>query len=229
VIGRRAGLKIESPLGGDGFSERTIPIATPVSSQAQGSAGGGLNPAAVFNLTQAKVMVVDDNSYSLRLTTQMLLGFGIPTRQMCLGAEQAKQALMSQQVDLLIVDCEMPGMDGYDLVRWLRSSGLEPNAFTPVLMVSGHTRMSQVAKARDCGANFIVARPMTSTVLLERILWMARDPRPFLKAGNYMGPDRRFKMNDPQKDRDERRADVRRKKQAAAEAAAVEQQEETAA
>lgn len=169
-----------------------------------------LTPGTIFNLSKANVMVVDDNNFSLRLTTQTLLGFGIKTRYLCTDSQQAADILKTAPIDLLIVDCDMPSPDGYDLVGWLRRSGLEPNAYVPTLMISGHTRESQVAKARDCGANFIITRPITAAVLLERILWMARDPRPFVEAGDYVGPDRRFKDEELPEGQDERRADRKR-------------------
>jgi DNA-binding response OmpR family regulator len=167
----------------------------------------GLNMGTIFNLSRAVVMVVDDNPYSLRLTTQTLLGFGIKTRHLCNDAQSAVDILKTHPVDLLIVDCDMPGPDGYDMVSWLRRSNLEPNAYVPTLMISGHTRASQVTKARDCGANFIITRPITAGILLERILWMARDPRPFVNAGDYAGPDRRFKEEELPEGQPERRAD----------------------
>jgi PleD family two-component response regulator len=175
---------------------------------------------AIFNLAKAAVMVVDDNPFSLRLTTQMLVGFGIRSRHMCDSAAQAQDVLMARPIDLLIVDCDMPEMDGYDLVQWLRGSRLEPNAFVPTLMISGHTRRAMVSKARDCGANFIVTRPLTAAVLLERILWMARDPRPFIRAGAYLGPDRRFKEGEAPSGGGERRRD-RLRAEAARQAAAA--------
>lgn len=167
----------------------------------------GLTPGQIFNLSKANVMVVDDNNFSLRLITQTLLGFGVTTRYACTDGQQAADILKTAPIDLLIVDCEMPSPDGYDLVGWLRRSGLEPNAFVPTLMISGHTLESHVAKARDCGANFIVARPITPAILLERILWMARDPRPFVEAGDYVGPDRRFRDEELPEGMEERRAD----------------------
>ena len=166
-----------------------------------------LTPGTIFNLSKANVMVVDDNNFSLRLTTQTLLGFGVTTRYACTDGQQAADILKTAPIDLLIVDCEMPSPDGYDLVGWLRRSGLEPNAYVPTLMISGHTLESQVAKARDCGANFIITRPITAGVLLERILWMARDPRPFVEAGDYVGPDRRFRDEQLPEGMEERRAD----------------------
>lgn len=168
-----------------------------------------LNPNTIFNLAKAVVMVVDDNAFSLKLTAQTLLGFGIQVRHRCTSAEEAMKLLQVSPVDLLIVDCEMPGMDGYELVRWLRHADIE-NTWTPVMMISGHTRESKVADARDCGANFILARPLVPSVLLERILWVARDPRRMLKAGDYHGPDRRFQESGPPEGTSERRASVLR-------------------
>ncbi|MDP1632286.1 MAG: response regulator [Caulobacter sp.] len=166
-----------------------------------------LNASAIFNLGKAAVMIVDDNNFSLNLTNQTLMGFGVKSRHQCTSAEAAQELLKSCVIDLLVVDCDMPGMDGYDLVRWLRGSRLDPNAYIPVIMMSGHTPESKVAKVRDCGANFFVARPISPLILLERVLWVARDVRPMLQAGNYIGPDRRFQELAPPKTTGERRQD----------------------
>lgn len=184
--------------------------------EALGSADeeAGFNPNTIFNLGKAVVMVVDDNAFSLKLTSQTLLGFGIQVRHRCASAEEAMKLLQQATIDLLIVDAEMPGIDGYELVKWLRHAEIE-NSWVPIMMVSGHTRESKVADARDCGANFILARPLVPSVFLERILWVARDPRRMLKAGDYNGPDRRFQEMGPPDDVDERRADVLRARAAA--------------
>lgn len=173
--------------------------------------GEALRKSAVINLSGAVTMVVDDSSFALELTTQALMGFGIRPRHACPGAAEAMEVLKEQNVDLLVVDCEMPGMDGFELVRWLRRSGLDPNAFVPVIMTAAHIRRPRVAEARDCGANFIITKPFSATTLLERIVWVARDSRPFLEIGDYFGPDRRFR-NAPAP-QEERRADLIRKKE----------------
>jgi CheY-like chemotaxis protein len=172
--------------------------------------GEALRGSAVINLTGAITMVVDDSHFSLDLTIQALLGFGIRTRHVCHGADEAMEILQDQNIDLLVVDCEMPGTDGFELVRWLRRSGMEPNAFVPVIMTAAHIRRSRVTEARDCGANFIVTKPFSATTLLERIVWVSRDERPFLEVGDYFGPDRRFRKAPPPGA--ERRADLIRKK-----------------
>ena len=152
--------------------------------------GEALRDSAVFNLSGAVTMVVDDSDFALELTNQALMGFGIRPKFVCRDAMTAIELLSQHEVDLLIVDSEMPGMDGYDLVRWLRRS--EHNAFPPVVMMAAHVRRSKVQAARDCGVDFLVTKPFSASTLLERLIWVARDTRPFLQVGDYFGPDRRF-------------------------------------
>ena len=169
--------------------------------------GETLRESAVFNLTHAVTMVVDDSGFGLDLTTEALRGFGIQTRYSCYNADEAMEILKDNTIDLMLVDCEMPGMDGHELVRWLRSSRIEPNAYIPVIMTAGHVRKSKVKAVRDCGANFLVTKPFSAASLLERLVWVARDSRPFLETGDYKGPDRRLKEVEPRAE-DERRSDM---------------------
>lgn len=169
--------------------------------------GEALRESAVFNLNSAVIMVVDDSAFGLDLTVEALRGFGIQTRYPCHSAQDAIEILKDHPIDLLLVDCEMPGMDGHELVRWIRNSKLDPNAYVPIIMTAGHVRRSKVAAVRDCGANFLVTKPFSAAVLLERVIWVARDTRAFLDAGDYRGPDRRFKPSEP-REVDERRDDM---------------------
>lgn len=159
--------------------------------------GQPLRDSAVLNLSKAIVMVVDDDPFSMEISIQSMLGFGAHVRYACRDAKAAIDVLGDYDVDLIIVDCEMPGMDGYDFVRWLRRANREPNSFVPVIMTASHVKKSKVTKARDCGANFLVTKPFSPAVLLERIVWSAKDGRPFLQVGEYFGPDRRFRKDPP--------------------------------
>ena len=180
--------------------------------------GEALREKAIINLTGAVTMVVDDSAFAADITSSALLGFGIKTRYSMRSAAEAIEVLRETEVDLLVIDCEMPGMDGFDLVHWLRRSG-PPNAFVPVIMTAAHIRRSMVTKARDCGANFVITKPFSAASLLERIVWVARDGRPFLEVGEYFGPDRRFRETPPPGT--ERRSEVIRRVAFEAEKAAA--------
>lgn len=179
--------------------------------------GESLRESAVINLTAATTMVVDDSPFGLDLTCQALRGFGIRTSYTCQSAAQAMEILAEEPIDLLVVDCEMPSVDGYELVRWLRRS-TKTNNLAPVIMTAAHIRRSKFAEARDCGANFVVTKPFSAATLLERIVWVARDVRPFLEVGDYFGPDRRIRDLGPPGE--ERRAAMIRKAAFEAEQAA---------
>jgi len=178
----------------------------------------GVSPTSIINLSKANVLLIDDSPFGLRLLDQMMKGFGVRACYACSSSIYAQDVIRRESVDLIVIDCDMPEFDGYDLIRWMRNSGLD-NAYTPVIMVAGHTKASKVKKARDCGANFIIARPFSPSVLLDRIVWTARDPRPFLEAADYAGPDRRFHDEGPPRGVGERRADRIREAEAKAAAA----------
>jgi DNA-binding response OmpR family regulator len=155
--------------------------------------GNALRDSAVVNLTEAVTMIVDESPFAQELTSSALAGFGIRSRYVCRSTEEAKAILAEQPVDLVLVNCEIPDIGGYGLVKWLRRSGMDANAFVPVIMTATHVRRSKVDLSRDCGANFVITKPFSAHTLLERIVWSARDIRPFLEVNDYFGPDRRFR------------------------------------
>ena len=156
-----------------------------------------LHASTRINLEKVEVLLVDDSVPSLNLLSQVLLGFGIGNLTRADSAKTAQTLLRERTFDLVISATNMAGVDGYELVKWLRRGALEANRYLAVILVSGHTPPSQVFKARDSGANFTVAKPISPKILLERILWSAKEERQFIECDSYLGPDRRFKNDGP--------------------------------
>jgi CheY-like chemotaxis protein len=149
------------------------------------------------NLEKASILLVDDNSAALDLLHSIITGFGVHELIRAGDAHEAIDALKSKTFDMVLASANMTRMDGYDMTHWLRRSKLKPNAFIPVILITGHTPRDKVEKARDCGANYIVTKPLTPMVLLERLVWVSKDSRPFVECDVYVGPDRRFKNMGP--------------------------------
>jgi DNA-binding response OmpR family regulator len=152
----------------------------------------GLNLNTRINLKRAEVLLLDESLEGRSILTQILAGFGVRSVHRCRSLEQAKKEVLSCALDLILIGSDGQDSSSYEFIKWLRRSGLEPNAFTPTILISGHTQLHNVQQARDCGANFIVARPLSPEVLLERILWIAREKRHFISCSSYVGPERRF-------------------------------------
>lgn len=154
----------------------------------------GLNPEsrARFNLDRASVLVLEESAMGMSIMVQILTGFGVKSLHRCEKVDEAKDAVSKAEIDLMVCDAGANG-EGYDFVEWLRRSRIEPNCYAPVLLTAGHTPSNAVARARDCGAHFVMAKPLTPIAVLERILWIAREGRRFVECDSYLGPDRRFK------------------------------------
>jgi DNA-binding response OmpR family regulator len=133
----------------------------------------------------------------MALLTQMFAGFGVHTPHCCSTAAEAMQVVKKKDINIFVIDTALPDMNGYDFVRWLRRSKHKPNCFSPVVLVSGHTPRSMVLEGRDCGANFVMAKPLQALIMLQRIMWMATDVRDFITSPDYIGPDRRFQRLGP--------------------------------
>lgn len=159
-----------------------------------------------INLSGASILLVESSHQGMGVLSQIFLGFGVRGSHRardCAGAVAISERTV---LDLIVAEASLPDADGYDFVRDLRRAQANPNRFAPVVLVSGHTQLDNVKKARDCGANFILAKPLTPKVVMDRVIWVSRDPRPFVETEVYCGPDRRFKFLEVPKGRDRRGA-----------------------
>ena len=145
------------------------------------------------NLARSPVLLVDHNQKSLDMLSSIFQGFGVKQQIKRGTTAEAVSTIETREVDLILIDCSMPEMDGYDFTRWLRRETPPPMRYTPVILLTGHAAQSKVQKGRDCGASFVVTKPLTPTVLLQRILWLGADERNFVECDTYVGPDRRVR------------------------------------
>jgi DNA-binding response OmpR family regulator len=152
----------------------------------------GLNENAWINMEKAAVLLLDPNHWSQQISRQILFGFGVRQPFVCSHPKDAREVLATHEINLVLVNDVLPDTTGYEFVSWLRHSDIEPNNFSPTIIISGHTKRSNIKAAQDCGANYILATPVSVRVVLERVVWVAREARPFIDTGTYLGPDRRF-------------------------------------
>jgi DNA-binding response OmpR family regulator len=149
-----------------------------------------------INLAKAAVLLLAGPT-GMNPLRQMFDGFGVKHPYRCDTHERAMQLCRETDMDLIICDGDLADGQAYDFITALRRSDLEPNRFAPIIVVAGHTPLNLVTKARDCGASFLLTKPVTPRVLMERVIWVAREARPFIELDSYAGPDRRFKTIGP--------------------------------
>lgn len=149
-----------------------------------------------LNLAKAAVLIVQNNQAELDMLGQVFMGFGIKTARKYLTVIEAESVARTMEFDLIVMDGDI-GDEAFDFVWRLRRNSGSPNWLAPILLVTGHTPPSAIKRARDCGASYVVAKPITPKVLLDRIMWLARDQRDFVECETYVGPCRRVKAYGP--------------------------------
>ena len=156
-----------------------------------------LNAEELIDLNHIAFLLIDDDPNSVEIITQELQGFGAWNIARCTSAADGREKLIAKEFDFVIVDAHMPAESGYSFVEWLRRSAPSSNRYIPAIIVTGHSQATEVTRARDCGAHFVIAKPVVPKVLLDRISWIGREHRMFIETDTYCGPDRRFKHEGP--------------------------------
>jgi class 3 adenylate cyclase len=119
------------------------------------------------------VLAVDDQPANLRLLDAVLSPRGYRVVPASSG-EQALELLPSSGIDLVLLDIVMPGIDGYEVCRRIRSA--PETAFLPVVMVTASGNQEKI-RAIEAGADDFVSKPFDQSELLARVASLARIKR----------------------------------------------------
>lgn len=146
----------------------------------------------VLDLTNVSFLVVDDNAFMRQLLKMMLIAFKVGDIKEAADGVDALELLQSGfHPDIILTDAEMPIMDGLELARMIRKSEDIEDHFTPIILVTAYSDLSHIFAARDAGINEFLAKPVSAAELFRRIDSVIENPRTFVDAGRFFGPDRR--------------------------------------
>ncbi len=112
------------------------------------------------------ILIVDDSITVRRVLSRLLQRHGIQTVTAKDGVE-AMALIQHQRPDLLLVDVEMPRMDGFELVAWLRSSSQWKDI--PVMMITSRVGEQYRQRAESLGVLDYMSKPFQEDHLMERI------------------------------------------------------------
>ena len=139
-----------------------------------------------------RIMVVDDRQFQRRLIAETLRAVRDLVIDYAEGAEECLLLLGNVRPDLLIIDWDIEGGKGLDLVRRVRKgdAGAEVRA-TPIVMVSTHNTERAVQEARSAGVDEFVLRPFSTAILTRRAKEVRDSKREFVESVHFVGPCRR--------------------------------------
>jgi CheY-like chemotaxis protein len=129
-----------------------------------------LVPQASEGLSGRKVLVVDDDIRNVFAMTSALELHGLRVMHAESGKECIDTLKRDQDVDAVLMDVMMPGLDGLDTMRIIR--GLDGYRSLPIIAVTAKAMVGDREKCMEAGANDYIAKPVNVDVLLAT-LWRA--------------------------------------------------------
>jgi len=129
-----------------------------------------MNPAAE-PIDQPSVLVIDDEAMTRMMATEFMTQAGFQVSEAADG-EAALASIDDIDPDLILLDVEMPGMNGFELCAQLRQ---QPRyALTPILMLTGLNNNEAIDLAYEAGATDFATKPINWSLLCHRLRYMHR-------------------------------------------------------
>lgn len=148
-----------------------------------------------FHFERLHVLVVEDTEPLCKLVVSVLdtLGVGVDVAE---DGQQGFVKFCRENPDIVITDWHMTPVSGIDLVSQIRTDARSPNKMVPVIIMTGFNATQRVGFARDAGVTEYLVKPFSAGDLAKRIAHVIKNPRDFVLAPDFVGPDRR-RRRDP--------------------------------
>lgn len=126
--------------------------------------------AAENSLSNCSILVVDDNQLNLELFYDLINN---PLKNVSVTmASNGKEALSifeKNDFDIILMDIQMPEMDGYETTKIIRSSLSVPKKNIPIIAMTAHVLEGVHQKCIDVGMNDTIAKPINTNILTSKI------------------------------------------------------------
>ncbi len=140
---------------------------------------------AIENLV---ILVADSNPYMRRLTRMMLTNLGARAIYEAPDGVAALDAIRTVSPDVMIMNWDMPVLDGPEVMRIVRSPDTFPRPNLPIIMLTDLGLRSRVHAAIQLGVHEFLVKPISPKTLQQRLLGIMLAPRPMVRAGKYYIP-----------------------------------------
>ena len=150
-----------------------------------------------FLIQQLSLLLVDDNPFMRNLVRSLLLNIGVKTIYEAGDGINALEMIRSVKPDVVVLDLEMPLLNGAELVRIVRSPGVFPTPDIPIIVLTAHGERRRIVEAARLGINEFLCKPVSAKALYHRLLSILLKPRASVKLGDYYGPAPRRPVSAP--------------------------------
>ena len=112
------------------------------------------------------ILVIEDNDLNLKLV-KSLLKLGNYTTLEAADAETGIRLAREKKPDLILMDIQLPGMDGLTATKILKEDGALER--TPIIALTSHAMDGDEKKAKEAGCNGYISKPIDTRIFLQSI------------------------------------------------------------
>jgi hypothetical protein len=125
-------------------------------------------------LNGLKILLADDNEYNRIVTHDTLASKASVEITEVVNGKEAVELLSQQDFDVVLMDVQMPLMDGYEATRFIRERFASPKNQTPVIALTASVIRSDLDKCREAGMNDYIPKPFKASQLISVIARVAQ-------------------------------------------------------
>jgi two-component system chemotaxis response regulator CheY len=144
-----------------------------------------------LRLRSLRVLIVDDNAFMRNIVRELLVNIGVRNIAEAADGVDGLEVIGRAMPDLVILDFEMPFIDGFEFVRIVRTPGVFPYSDLPIIMLSGHGERSRVLEAARLGVNEFLRKPVSAQTLLHHVVSAVMKPRAMVHLDGQYRPEPR--------------------------------------
>jgi signal transduction histidine kinase/AmiR/NasT family two-component response regulator len=166
LMGGRIGVESRPDEGSAFWIELTLPrdVTAPDGAAAVAPA----DPLSAESGRRYQVLLAEDNATNQRVATFMLKALGCDV-QIAPNGRLAVDAWRRGAFDLILMDCQMPEMDGFEATRAIRAAAAAGGARTPIIAVTANAMDGDRQRCLAAGMDDYVSKPMTKVALREAL------------------------------------------------------------
>ena len=109
---------------------------------------------------ELKILVAEDNKINQKVVKGMFKKLGLMIEIVPDGAKALEAATSGQKFDLLFMDCQMPGMDGYEATTKIREYELKHGGHLPIIAMTANAMEGDKQRCLDTGMDDYIAKPL---------------------------------------------------------------------
>lgn len=135
--------------------------------------------SAVDDLSEKVVLVVDDHPVNRLFAEKLLKKMGIEQIVIASDGVEAVESYQNKTIDLVLMDCQMPNLDGYGATEQIRLYEKQTGVHVPIVAMTAHALKSEEEKCKDAGMDDYLSKPYTPEQLQEKLEhWLAIGTNP---------------------------------------------------